>query len=318
MSTTSRTLMWVSMLVVGTTWANPRDAGPPPVAVRLADDAADEDAGSAEDERDELATVALQGLVNAPPERALPLVKKVLDGKRSERVKSHALFLLGQMNRPEATALLREVATTKTGRLQLEAIRAIGISGNSESLEALAALAKKDPSLTHKVLQAFLIAGRKDLVAKVGSEATSDEAFEAAANTLATMGALAELRQLNLKGRATRHVLRAYALAGDLDTLAKMLDDPDPKVQLEALNAMVVLSSPRKLTVVRDFYARASTPELKRAAMQVLFVAGDADGLANLYRASKSSADKRELLRLLALTRSDRALEFIDSALEEK
>ncbi len=316
--TTLHTLVVLSVVASGG-WASPRDGGPlPSVAARLPDDASDDDAGSPEDERDELAAVALQGLVTAPPERALPLVKKVLDGKRSDRVKAHALFLLGQMKVPEAAALLRELATTKTGRLQLEAIRAIGISGNPESLAALAPLAKRDPALTRKVLQAYLIAGRRDLVAKLGAEATSDEVFEEAANMLSTMGAVAELRQLNAKGRTTPHVMRAYALAGDLESLTKLLDEPDPNVQLEVVKAMIVLSNPRKLGVLRDFYGRATTPELKRATAQALFVAGDADGVAALYRAAKSTGEKRELLRLLAMMRGDRALEAIDSALEEK
>ena len=58
------------------------------------------------DDEEDLKMEALQALMSAPPERALPIVAKVLKGNGSDDLKEHALFVLGQFDLPEARALL--------------------------------------------------------------------------------------------------------------------------------------------------------------------------------------------------------------------
>jgi tetratricopeptide (TPR) repeat protein len=58
--------------------------------------------GDARLEDEELADIAVQGLINAPPERALPVLKKVLASQRSIKVKKRALFVLSQLETDEA------------------------------------------------------------------------------------------------------------------------------------------------------------------------------------------------------------------------
>ena len=54
------------------------------------------------DDIEELKITALEVLMSAPPERALPLVSKVLAGESSDEVKERALFVLSQIDLPEA------------------------------------------------------------------------------------------------------------------------------------------------------------------------------------------------------------------------
>jgi HEAT repeat protein len=292
------------------------DAGPVR-ATRTEGEPADE----AATERDELAMVALEGLIGASPERTLPLVKRVLEGKRSDAVKKRALFLLSQMNRPEATALLLEMASTRAGVLQREAIRSIGISGDPASLARLVELGKKDPQVQRQVLEALLISGKPELVYQLALEASSPQAFDQAIDTLSAMGATRELRALRGKGRVTSHLVRAFGISGDLESLSKLLgDDVDGgvEVQLEAVRAIGLISSKEARVTLRELYKRAPRPELKHAALQSLMISGDEDTLLSLYRAATAPAEKRELLRILSTMNGDKALEAIDSALEEK
>ena len=62
----------------------------------------------------------------------------------------------------------------------------------------------------------------------------------------------------------------------------------------------------------------ATDPEIKDAALQGMLIAGDEQGVLALYRAAKSSEEKRELLRTLAMLNGDAALQAIDAALEDK
>ena len=115
-----------------------------------------DDTGNAE----ELKLAALEALIMAPPDRALPLVTKVLAGNHSDEVKSRALFVLSQIDNAEAQGQLVSVAQSSSGELQSEAIRMIGIGGNPEALAMLADMyTGGDANVREAVLEAYLIAG---------------------------------------------------------------------------------------------------------------------------------------------------------------
>src|SRR4051812_20831059 len=59
-------------------------------------------------EDEELSIAALEGLMAHPPDRALPILKKVLAGSQSTVVKRRALFVLSQINSPEARDILMQ------------------------------------------------------------------------------------------------------------------------------------------------------------------------------------------------------------------
>ena len=84
-----------------------------------------------------MALTAIEGLMSAPPERAMPILKKVLNGPQSPLVKKRALFVLGQLSHPDALTILVDFAKGPENPLKGEAIRAIGIGGNSKALAAL-------------------------------------------------------------------------------------------------------------------------------------------------------------------------------------
>ena len=58
------------------------------------------------DDGDSLKIAALEALMSAPADKALPLVNKVLNGNHSVEVKERALFILSQNDSPEAQATL--------------------------------------------------------------------------------------------------------------------------------------------------------------------------------------------------------------------
>ena len=82
------------------------------------------------DDADSLRMAALEALISAPPERALPIVDKVLSGNHSAELKESALFILSQMETPESQSRLLAFANDSQGELQAEAIRMIGIGGD--------------------------------------------------------------------------------------------------------------------------------------------------------------------------------------------
>lgn len=241
-----------------------------------------------EDTDETLKIAALHALMAAPPERALPLVTRVLEADNTHEVKERALFVLSQINRPEAGAQLLKVARRGDSELRLEAVRMIGISGNPETLAELEVLyASGDEDLRASVLEAYLIAGDKDTVFRIAQNAGDADEFEAAVHMLGTMGAIAELRSLSQSNGFTEEIIEALGIAGGDDVNATLL----------------------------EIYRSADTEDIREAALEGMLISGYDEGVIELYRASDDVEEKRQLLETLSMMGSDGLMEIIDEAL---
>src|SRR3954470_12577494 len=185
----------------------PRPAEAPKAAQR---------AETAPTEDEELSIAALEGLMMQPSARALPILKKVLAGSQSALVKRRALFVLAQVDVPEARNLLLQTARTSP-QLRGDAIRSIGISGDPAALDALQEIYKSgDEGAKQEILQAWMIAGRKEAIFNVAVNASTEDEASDAIRMLGVMGATEELRKLGDKPNSPKGLLDAYAISGDL------------------------------------------------------------------------------------------------------
>lgn len=270
-------------------------------------------------ESDQLKLAALEALVAAPGDRALPIVAKVIAGNNSDEVKSRALFVLSQIDAPEARAQLLEVAQHGDERLRPEAVRMIGIGGDPDALSSLAGLyASGDASMRHAVLQAYLIADDSRAVYELATNAKSPDEIEAAVRTLGAMGAKDELRKLRESGGVSDALIQALAVSGDADSLHEIaMDDSDPDRQVRAITALGIVGGGQVDASLVDIYHAAATDAVRDAALQGLIVAGGDEQILALYRASNDDGEKRRLLHALSATGSDLMLQVIDAALAE-
>jgi HEAT repeat protein len=267
---------------------------------------------------EDLALAALEGLMSQPSERALPILKKVLSGSRSTLVKQRALFVLGQIDSPEAGQLLADTARSSDPALRGEAIRSIGIGGNAKLLDGLVALYNAgSPEVKEEVLQAWLIAGRKDAVYQVVLNAKSEEEAAKGVRLLGAMGASEELRKLGDRPNATSGLVEAYAISGDLSSLRKIVDgNGNRDLRIDAVRKIGIIDGEAAKAALRDIYTRGTDPDIRDAALQGMLIADDEQGVLSLYRAAKSAEEKRALLRTLSMMDGDAALQAIDAALE--
>lgn len=271
-------------------------------------------------EQEQLAIAALEGLMAAPPERALPLLKRVLEGQQTELVKMRALFVLSQIDDDEAQKLLLDLARKPDGALRLEAVRMIGIGGNANSLTALSGIYKSgDSEVRQEVLNAYLIAGRKAEVMQLARDATTEEEASAAIHILGAMGALSELRQLGQLGKHSGELVRAYAVAGDLASLRAMANSAKtPELRVEATRNIGIIGSDEAAVALREIYKSSKDAQVRGAALEGLMIHGDEKGLLEIYRASTDPAEKQVVLRQLTIIGGDAAMEAIDAALQGK
>lgn len=242
-----------------------------------------------EDPNDVLKIAALEALVAAPPERALPLASKVLDADNSTEVKSRALFVLSQIDDPEAQARLVDVARGDNPELSVEAIRMIGIGGNEEAMGQLTDLyGSGDEHVRGAVLEAYMIAGDQDAVFQIAQQAQDPEEFELAVHMLGAMGAIDQLRALSQDSGYTAELVQAMGIVGGADVNATLM----------------------------DIYRNAETDDVRQAALDGMLIAGHDEGVLELYRASDNVEEKRRLLETLSIMGSDLLFEVLDAALE--
>jgi HEAT repeat protein len=271
-------------------------------------------------ESEELALAALEGLMAQPPARALPIVKKVLAGSQSTLVKQRALFVLSQIDGPEAREILEQTARSTDPALRGEAIRSIGIGGDPKALASLQAIYNAGGTdVKQEVLQAWMIAGHKEGVFQAALNAKTEEEATQAIHMLGAMGASEELRKLGDRPNAARGLLDAFAISGDLESLRKIADgNGERSVRIEAVRRIGIIQTDAARAALRDIYTRSTDAEIKDAALHGMLIAGDEQGVLALYRAAKTPEEKRSLLRMLSMMDGDAALQAIDAALEQK
>lgn len=285
----------------------------PPTVVKVA-------AERAPTNDEELALAALEGLMVQPPERALPIIKKVLAGTRSTLVKQRALFVLSQIETPEAQDILVQTARMTDSALRGEAIRAIGIGGDTKALDALLPVYQAgNEDVKKEVLQAWLISDRKEAVFQAALNAKTEDEANDAIHILGAMGASEQLRKLGERPNASRGLLEAYAISGDLASLRKIAEThTDRSMRIEAVSRIGIIDGPAARTALREIYSGSTDKDIKAAALQGMLIADDEDGVLALYREAKSGDEKRSLMRTLSTMDGDAALKAIDQALEEK
>ncbi len=272
-------------------------------------------AGNTAEETEQLRIAALEALISAPPEKALPIAAKVLRGNYSNALKSRALFVLSQIELPEAQQLLLDTAKSGTETLRTEAIRMIGIGGDATALAGLKDIyVGGDDAIREAVLDAYLIADDADAVFQVAIAASNDEEFEAAVSILGAMNARDELRKLRDKLGSSESLIDAYSVAGDFESLRELaVDNSNPEQQIQAIHGLGVAGGDKANATLLEIYKTAGSPDVRDAALEGMLIADYDDGVLQLFREIQDAEEKRRLLQTLVNMDSDAVMEIIDS-----
>ena len=268
-------------------------------------------------DREELQMMALEALIHVPDEQALPKVLKLLEGDSSDELKESALFVLSQIDHPDAAAALLSFARTGSGDAQEEAITMIGISGDEAALAALPEIyAAGDEDVREAVLEAYLIADDVDGVFTIAMNATDEDDYEEAVEILAVMEAHEQLAQLRQSRGSSEALVDAYIISGNYEELEMLArDNSDPDVQEEAIQALGIVDHPNAEAVLLDIYKASNDEDIREAALEGLFIGDHDEALLELYRSSTSNEEKGEILEALVIMDSEFAMQAIDAAL---
>src|SRR5205085_7090820 len=108
--------------------------------------------------------LALRGLMNNDPERAIDIIEQMLKGNNTAKVKDQALFVMSQSDSQRARdAIARIAKDTSNPTLQLRAIHYLGIMGGSSNHEVLDQVyrSSQDVGVKRAIIRSFMVAGDK-------------------------------------------------------------------------------------------------------------------------------------------------------------
>ncbi len=109
---------------------------------------------------EELKLIAINGLLNGDPERAVPLLEGILKGTAPPKIKDRALFVLAQSRSPRAQQVLADYAKgTANPDLQKKAMQYIGMVRSPEHQQLLSTIyaGASNPEVKRSIIQAFFI-----------------------------------------------------------------------------------------------------------------------------------------------------------------
>ena len=273
---------------------------------------------------DELAEIAVTGLMQAPPERAIPILRKVLQGSHSIEIKKRALFVLSQLDEDAALAVLGDIATSSSDtELRGEAIRMLGISGEDKAIDRLRAIyaASKTTDEKRSIIQAWLVADRPDLLMQAARGETDEELRKVAIHSLGAMDATSQLRELFASEKSNENrksILQALGIAGDSKTLAEIAGSNEPEeIRIAAIQSLGIANNDNSGEALSRIYIAANSPKIREAALNGLMISGDSDGMLNLYKQAKSKEEKQALLRMMTITGGESTIDLIEAELDK-
>jgi len=267
---------------------------------------------------DDLKLVVISGLMNTNPERAVPLLEKVLDGTSSPKLKGHALFVLSQSGSSKSREILSRIARGSSNPdLQIRAVEYLGLYGGQLEGDLLAEIYKSssDGGLKRKILGSFMLSGDQTRLLKVAKGEESTQLRGEAIQQLGLMGnhdGLWELYQTEPSVELRKQIIEAFFLGGNADVLINVArTEKNPELRLTAIEQLGLVGQDKCGDALVSIYSSDTNPDVREAILSALWLQGNVDALVAIARAEKDPAMKKSIVEKLSLMGSDKATEYM-------
>jgi len=267
---------------------------------------------------EELKLLALRGLMNSDPDRAIPMIEQVLAGPSTVRVKENALFVLSQSRSARARDIIAGAAKGSLNPdLQLRAIRYLGAIGGPENRQVLddAYRGTTDVAVKRAVIRSFGAAGDRQRLLALAKSETTPELRGEAVRSLGAMNATAELDELyqtETSPEVKSQIIRGMLASGNVASLTRLAtSEKDPALKRTAIRNLGAMGSAKTSDTLRSIYTSDSNPEVRSAVIEGLFIQQNAGALVALARAEKDPAMKRRIVERRSVMKSKDASDYM-------
>lgn len=275
---------------------------------------------SLESEADEdLKILAVNGMIHTDPDRALPVLEKLISKSTSPRLRERAVFVLAQSRTVRAREVLLRLAKGGINPdLQYKAVEYLGYQSTPETRQTLQEIysGSNDVQLKRAVLRGFVASRDKDrLLSAAKSEQTPDLRKEAIRG-LGSVGANEELWQLYQAESAAEFKTEIlYALPGRKENADRLIEaakaERDPKLRRELVRQVGYTKSEKVPDVLSSMYPAESDVNVKRAIIDGLRQNGSAKALVEITKSETDLKLKRSLVETLSRMKSKEATDYL-------
>jgi HEAT repeat protein len=266
---------------------------------------------------EELKLFAVNSLMQTDPDKALPILQKLLASNNSEKLKEQALFVLTQNSTPEAHKLLSDMARNSANPdLQMKAIRYMGLMGKKEARNELASIynSSSDVRLKRTILQSFMQSGSRDFLLNAAKSEQNPELRRDAIRQLALSGGQDELWQLyqsaSLEDKKT--ILQSMFLGGNSSRLIEIAKtEKDPALRVAAIKSLGLMGNNGRSDVLVSIYQSDQNRQVRDAVLNALFLQQNGKALVDLARNEKDPQMKKAIIEKMSLVHSKEVTDYM-------
>ena len=265
----------------------------------------------------ELKLLAINGLQQMDPARAVPMLEKMLHGRDCPKLRTQALFVLAQSEAPAAREIIARTARDDSDpELQRKAIQDLGLFSGDWGREMLGQIyaSTKSAEVKKRILGAFMVAGDRARLLAAAKDEKDPELRGEAIRQLGVMGAREEIWQLYQKETSVevkKKILQAIWLSGDQDRVSQLAArEQDRELRIAAIKDLGLMGNKTGDTLV-SLYNSEKDPEVRNAVIQALFISNNAKAMVTLARKETDPEMKRKIVRQLSLMQSKDASDYL-------
>jgi HEAT repeat protein len=261
--------------------------------------------------------MAISGLMNSDPSRAIPILEGILTGHQPVKIKERALFVLSQSSSPHAFDIVVQTAKNGPPDLRDRAVRFLGIMGGERNRIVLTDIynSTADVQVKKSVLKSYMIAGDRTRLLSLAKGEPNAELRADAVLQLGVIGARNELTELYSSESSIdvrKKILQAMFIGGNSEKLAEIArNEKVLELKVTAIRNLGLLGGGRSGDLLLSLFNSDSRPEVRKAVIDALFIQGNAKTLVALARAEKNPETRHEIVQKLSIMRSKEATDYL-------
>jgi hypothetical protein len=276
---------------------------------------------------DDLKILALNGLAQSDPDRAFPMLEKIIKGPQSPALKRRALYVLAQNSSPRAQQLLEQVARGNGVNPDLQVIAISYLFQNRRQNPNRGQILQEiygssnDLAVKRAVLNAFESNQDYDHLAQIARTEKDKELRESALHNLGNKTGQPELWQIyqtETTPEGKQMILQCMYDNGNTEKLTEVArTEKDPAVRATAIEVL----ARQKAATTPDTLVSLYTPDLdrtvKRSIVNSLANQKNARAVVVIYRKENTLEMKKYILDRLNNMRSPESIQLLEEILNK-
>jgi len=262
--------------------------------------------------------------MQSDPDRAIPILERLLKGAQSPRVKRDAIYVLAANSNPKAQQLLEQIARGSSGNpdLQLQAIQYLGRTSKQPNRAPLLMEiynSSNDQTVKRAILNSFNSNNDKDRLMQLAKAEKNAELRMDIIRRIASSGDQTDVYQFYQA--ETDPALKAELLRmmnGRSDHLIEIArSEKDAKLRRIAVQSLASVRSQPATDALVAMYASETDPQVKRSIIDVLYSQRNVPALVAVGHKEPDLDMKKTIVRrMLDLPKSPERDQFLEEILK--